>query len=244
MARFSFIIPAFNEEKYIGPCLDAIFALDGLGDSEVIVVDNASTDATAGIVREKYPRVTLVSESRKGTGWARQAGLEAAHGDYVCYIDADNAVPAGWLANVKKKMERSPGCVACTGPYYYREFGAVRNVFVKWTYALIFLPFCVVLDVMNRGGILFGGNMVIQRTALQKIGGIDTSLTYWGDDTFLARQLRGIGRIKFFMDMNVMSSARRYAKAGFFRTTVLYCLNGFSVIVTGKPMSHHYEAFR
>ena len=240
---FSFIIPAFNEEKYIGPCLDAIFALDGLGDSEVIVVDNASTDATAGIVREKYPRVTLVSESRKGTGWARQAGLEAAHGDYVCYIDADNLVPAQWLRSVRRLIDARSDSVAYTGPYNQPYNGFVY-VFEKMIYRFVFYPLNKILNIGKRGGLLVGGNMVIRRDALKRIGGFDTDIVFWGDDTLLGKRLGVLGTITFSFRMAVMTSPRRPREVGYIRSSLYYAVNAVWALLFNKPFHRSYRSPR
>ena len=92
----SVVIPAHNEERYIGACLAHIRASSAPHPCEVIVVDNASTDRTAAIAREAGVRV--VPEPQKGTNHARQRGLLAATGDLVAFIDADVLLPREWFA--------------------------------------------------------------------------------------------------------------------------------------------------
>ena len=61
--KISFIIPAYNEEHYVGPCLDAIFkAIGNRTDTEIIVVDNNSNDGTEAVAK-RYPGVTVVRET-------------------------------------------------------------------------------------------------------------------------------------------------------------------------------------
>src|SRR5689334_1513313 len=74
--KLSVVIPAYNEEKYIGACLDELITTAGSDIYEIIVVDNASTDRTAAVAR-KYKGVKVVREDRKGLTRARQAGLMA-----------------------------------------------------------------------------------------------------------------------------------------------------------------------
>jgi glycosyltransferase involved in cell wall biosynthesis len=88
----SVIIPAYNEERFIGTLLEKVLAVD-LGRfnivKEVIVVDDHSTDTTAEIVR-KYPGVRLKTlPQNKGKGGAVQAGIAMATGDYLIIQDAD-----------------------------------------------------------------------------------------------------------------------------------------------------------
>lgn len=81
--KLSFVIPAYNEAENIGKCLDSVFrALEEKEcDSEVIVVDNASTDGTAEVAG-RYSKVVVVRETRKGITFARQAGLTASGGRF------------------------------------------------------------------------------------------------------------------------------------------------------------------
>jgi len=89
----SVVIPAYNEEKCIGACLENVikYAPDNL--KEIVVVNNASTDKTAEIA-SKFPKVRVVFEPDKGLTKARQAGLMAAEGDLVAYVDATAWCPA------------------------------------------------------------------------------------------------------------------------------------------------------
>lgn len=99
--RVSFVVIAFNEEAGIVGCLDAIAALDGLGDHEVIVVDDGSRDRTAALVRDvagNRPTVTLLSQPNSGRGAARATGLARVTGDLVAMVDGDICLPRDWLA--------------------------------------------------------------------------------------------------------------------------------------------------
>lgn len=86
--RVSIVIPALNEEDSIGAVLDQI-PFDKLPETEVIVVDNGSTDRTAQVASSRG--VHVVSETRKGYGIATLAGLSKATGDIMITMDADGA---------------------------------------------------------------------------------------------------------------------------------------------------------
>src|SRR3989344_8579413 len=97
--KISFVIPAHNEEAVIGKCLASVFKeiarVRAAGTevyTEVVVVDNASTDRT----REealKFQNVTVVRENLKGLVYARRAGSVATSCDIVANIDADTILP-------------------------------------------------------------------------------------------------------------------------------------------------------
>jgi dolichyl-phosphate beta-glucosyltransferase len=94
--RLSIVIPAYNEDERIGSTIKAIDAyrakLDY--DSEVIVVDDGSTDNTVAVVHDADPDVQIISYSpNRGKGHAVRAGMTAAKGDYRLFYDADASTP-------------------------------------------------------------------------------------------------------------------------------------------------------
>lgn len=98
----SIIIPAYNAQHYIGECLQAI--LQQIQSShELIVVDDGSTDATLARIREVHARYadvhfTILTQPNGGVSVARNAGLAAARGDYVAFVDCDDVLLPGALA--------------------------------------------------------------------------------------------------------------------------------------------------
>ncbi len=97
--RVSVIIPAHNAERFVEACLDSLLASKYPRECfELICVDNASTDGTAGRVARYGGAVKLVREVKRGPAAARNAGLRAASHDIVAFTDADCVVDPGWLA--------------------------------------------------------------------------------------------------------------------------------------------------
>jgi dolichol-phosphate mannosyltransferase len=90
--RLSIVIPAYNEERFIGTLLERIRAVDLASHDlakEIIVVDDCSKDGTADVVR-RFPDVTLCRhEQNGGKGRAVRTGIEQATGDYLMIQDAD-----------------------------------------------------------------------------------------------------------------------------------------------------------
>lgn len=93
--RISLVIPAYNEERHIRSCLDAI-AAQTLKPFEVIVVDNNSTDKTAEIA-SSYDFVKVIHEPKQGIVFARNTGFAAATGTVIARTDADVILPKGWI---------------------------------------------------------------------------------------------------------------------------------------------------
>lgn len=91
--HLSIIIPAFNEERLIEQCLQSVYASLATNSqpgftSEIIVVDNNSTDNTANLARQAGARV--VFEPVNQIGRARNAGAAEATGDWLLFVDADS----------------------------------------------------------------------------------------------------------------------------------------------------------
>lgn len=91
--RVSVIIPAYNSADTIAACLESLM------DSafEVILVDDGSRDGTADLVRKDFPAVRVLQQPNRGVSAARNAGLDAATGEYVAFVDADDRLFPGAL---------------------------------------------------------------------------------------------------------------------------------------------------
>ncbi|MBP5500899.1 MAG: glycosyltransferase family 2 protein, partial [Bacteroidales bacterium] len=93
----SFIIPAYNVEKYIVACLDSCLAQD-IDDMEVIVVDDGSTDSTPALLNEyaqEHPCVKVFRQENQGQSVARNLAIERATGEYIYMVDSDDKMMEG-----------------------------------------------------------------------------------------------------------------------------------------------------
>lgn len=120
--RLSLVIPVYNEEQYIGACLEAVVRQVRVPD-EVIVVDNGSTDDTRDIVggfADRLP-LTILSESRQGAMYARDTGFDTAGGEIIGRIDADTLLDPHWCARVEKYMDGTPDLDAIAGSQFFYE---------------------------------------------------------------------------------------------------------------------------
>ncbi len=103
----SAIICTHNREQYLGAAIDSLLA-QTLENYEIIVVDNASTDGTAEIVKSRLDdsKVHYVLESTLGLSVARNTGAEAAKGQILAYLDDDAEASVGWLAALAAVFEK------------------------------------------------------------------------------------------------------------------------------------------
>jgi glycosyltransferase involved in cell wall biosynthesis len=123
----SVIVCAHNEERTLPGCLHSLLAQTRLPD-EIVVVNNASTDATGDVAR-RVGNVRVVDEPRKGLVTARETGRAEARGNLLVYIDADCRAPVKWLERIERHFARDSELVALTGPYRFTTGtgGAVRS---------------------------------------------------------------------------------------------------------------------
>lgn len=234
--RISFVIPARNEEENIGPTIESILKQPSDLVKEIIVVDNGSTDATAKIA-SSFSGVKVLSEPTPGTNRARQKGLDAATGEIIAFIDADNWVTPGWSEKVIKYLEKA-GVVGVSGPYWHRDQNAIGKFLTYWGFLIIAYPiYFLVHYLLKRGGIVLGGNLAAKRDALLEVGGLDTNFTFFGDDANTGRRLRKIGKVIFAPRLITLASARRFQKHGYIKTTFKYFINYIWVILFNKPFT-------
>ncbi len=234
----SFVIPAYNEEVRIGHCLDSILRELKRSDcqSEIIVVDNASTDRTK-TVAGRYPGVKVVDEPTKGIVMARQRGLMEASGDLIANIDADTMLTPGWIGKVLNEFSRNKNLVCLSGPFIYYDLSSLERFWVKVFYAFGFLFYLLNRFILGIGSMVQGGNFVCRKRSLEKIGGYDTTISFYGEDTDIARRLHDIGDVKFTFSLPIYASGRRLKKEGFMRLGARYALNYFWVTIFKKPFT-------
>lgn len=119
----SVVIPARNAAGTIGSALESL-AADRSLIGEILLVDDRSDDGTAAAARETALRhslpLTVIAGNFGGAGAARNAGLAAANGEHIFYLDADDAVVSGGLALIHGALARDPGAGIAIG-------GAVRK---------------------------------------------------------------------------------------------------------------------
>ena len=198
--RYSVVIPAFNEQAYLGACLASLAAQDYPGAFEVIVVDNNSTDDTAVIAAAAG--VTVVVEPERGVCQARQRGTEVARGEIVISTDADTTFPPGWLSGIDAAFARHPGAVAVAGPCHF--VGAPRWGTLYST--LLFGTVNLAKRVTGRVVYVSATNIAFRKNVWT---GYDTRLTQGGDELDLLRRLQAAGEVVYDVTNPTRTSSRR-----------------------------------
>ena len=237
----SFVVPAFNEERYLPDCLRSIRReTAGINELvEIIVVNNASTDRTRAVALS-FPGVRVVDEPRKGLPQARQAGFLASTGRLVANVDADSRLPRGWVAEVLRHFEDDPSLVALSGPLVYYDLSSRERVLVRLFYALAWMSYALNRYVLRVSSMVQGGNFVVTRTALERIGGFNLSITFYGEDTDIARRMHELGSVLFTFDLKMFSSARRLKKEGILQMAARYSINYLWTTFLKRPFTEQH----
>lgn len=121
----SIIIPVYNSEKYLEECLNSVLN-QTLKDIEIICVNDGSTDNSLKILENiaaQDLRVRIINQENKGQGNARNAGLEAANGDYVGFVDSDDFISPDFY---EKLYSYNDDIILSTRRQYY-ENGKFRS---------------------------------------------------------------------------------------------------------------------
>ncbi len=255
----SFIIPAYNEEKTIKAAVASVLAQKTNQRFEIIVVDNNSTDKTGEIVEKNFAQVKLVREQKAGTGWARNRGAQSAQGDILVFFDADAIVPEDWtekmmqyLGQPQKYGNNQEALVAVGGPYKYKDLNWWERFWENaYLYVWLLPNRWVFNDFLKISSIVFGGNFAVRKSAFDSIGGFDTSLTFWGDDTDFAKRLMKKGKVAFNMDLFIETYARglKYDNVIFeflngWKTAFKYAINFYWMTFFNKPFSRKIRVVR
>jgi len=199
--KITLIIIAHNEEKFIGDCLLSIQKY-GKEISEVIVVNNGSTDRTALIVKS-FPNIKLINEDKNKLSPAMNQGWSEATGDLIAFIDGNTKIPKSWTRKILQEFE-SKNTVSLSGPYIYYDHSFLKK-FSTWIYWM-FLGWPLYILTGYKP---VSGNFVVRKSALAKIGGFNENIPFYGNHIDTLKKLHKIGKTKFMQSFYILSSSKK-----------------------------------
>jgi glycosyltransferase involved in cell wall biosynthesis len=120
----SVIIPAYNASLYVGQCLETVLAQSYIN-LEVIVVDDGSEDDTVQIIK-RYP-VKLIQQENQGAAAARNAGIHAATGEYIHFMDVDDLINLEFYERMLEAIVSVDADMACCG-YVHERLPAFTSI--------------------------------------------------------------------------------------------------------------------
>ena len=229
--NFSIVIPAHNEEAYLGKCLDSIehAAKPPGSDVEVIVVLNRCTDATAQIA-QAWGATTVIEDSRN-LSRIRNQGAAAASGDVIATIDADSWMTDNTLCEIASALQ--------SGRYIG---GGVRIVPERFSLGIRATAFLIKASIFIMG--LSGGLYWCRREDFETVGGFNEDLLI-AEDLDFARRLKAYGKdlgLKFttLRRAHITTSCRKFDRFGDWFAFKLLLFNRRELIAGLRGEDHSF----
>jgi len=197
----SAVICNFNGEHYLPDCIQALLELEG-GVDEILVVDNASDDASVALVRERFPAVRVIELATNGGPCvARNAGMREARNRCVLAVDNDAVLLPDVLVKLRRAAASRPGVVAAQPrSVFYNERDRVHYDAARFHYVglLSLRNYYVPLAAAEGSGVvptdgLIAITVLLDRRAVLDAGGYDEDYFILFEDYDLALRLRIAG---------------------------------------------------
>jgi glycosyltransferase involved in cell wall biosynthesis len=200
--RISAVICTHNRSDYLERALVSL-ASQSLPseDYEVLVVDNASSDDTADVVRafaERVPNLRYLREERLGLSWARNTGAEACSAPYLAYLDDDARAAQDWLEQLLCVFETATPSPACIGGRVWLDWGTEPPAWLPPSYYSVY----TYVDhgdedrLLGEREYLVGANIAFRRDALLDLGGFDTNLGRKGTVLLSGEESAVVGKLR------------------------------------------------
>ncbi|HWD92401.1 MAG TPA: glycosyltransferase [Verrucomicrobiae bacterium] len=223
----SIIVPAHNEQDYIGGTLDALNRQDYPA-CEIVVVANGCTDRTAEVAQEKCHRLVTLSE--KGLGPSRNFGARIATGDLLIFLDADTILEPDALRIIAEQFTTRDAGGTLKGQPDTRRF----------SYKLIYWLKNTIHRFVVRNG--SSGVIICWKKHFDSVGGFDERLEL-RENSELIRRLKRFGGYKYIGDTTATTSMRRYDRRGVWPVVRLWIKLWFLSLFS--DLSHRkYESVR
>ncbi len=202
----SVIIPAHNEEGYLGQTLEAL-ENQNYPRFEVIVVPNGCSDQTAAIAETRCDRLLVLPEG--GISRARNFGAGLARGELLLFLDADTILEPNALNIIAEEFTRDYSAGTIKGKpdsprLTFRILYALKNLMHRST--------------LHKGSV---GVILCWKDFFQAVGGFDEAL-HAMENSQLILQLQKFGKYRCIGSTSAITSMRRYEKNGFWQTTRLW----------------------
>ena len=216
--QLSVIIVSWNTKRLLTQCLESLACCQDLS-LEIIVVDNASCDGTADIVREQFPQVILVENSANlGFARANNIGISRSSGNYLCLINSDVVIPKGCIEAMISYLDKHSD-IGMLGPKMLLSDGTIGQSCMRFPTVWNWFCSALALDTIFRNSKVFGSFMMndfkydrtqdvdlltgwfwmLRREALNEVGGLDERFFMYGEDFDWPKRFHNAGwRVVFY----------------------------------------------
>ena len=216
VARLSIVIVTYNSSREIDVALQSLTRPAPVTSHDVLVIDNASTDGSSALVRERWPAVRLIQSSTNlGFAAANNRGIRESSSELVLLLNPDTRVPAGAVDRLVAHLDARPD-VAIVGPRIVDgqgraelSFGSMIAPLAELRQKILvggndrgFAPIVSTVDRMTRrtGEVdwVSGACLLIRRADLEAVGLLDERFFLYTEDVDLCASVRARGRTVLF----------------------------------------------
>ncbi|MBI1912757.1 MAG: glycosyltransferase [Deltaproteobacteria bacterium] len=214
----SIIVPAYNAEKTVNRCIEALLEQDyPAGLYDIVIVDDGSADNTGAVIK-KYP-VKYLHQKNKGPATARNKGAKQAKGEIILFTDSDCVPDKNWITEMVRPFLDNEKVAAVKGAYRTSQRGLVaRFSQVEFEERFEMLKKVSSIDMVDTYSAGF------RKEIFKKMGGFDTSFPVANnEDTELSYRMASQGHKMVFnpkaivCHLNHPDSVKRYARIKFWR---------------------------
>ena len=225
MIDLSIVIVSYNVRDLLAQCVESVFSNQYAVfrkrlntehcslNTEVLVVDNASADGSAAMVREQFPSVCLIENvENRGFAAANNQGFERTHGRYILMLNPDTAVRPGALETLVKFMDEHPRAGACGGKLVYGDGSLQHSAFGFPTLPQIFLDFFPINWRVTNSRLngryprewyargepfevdhLLGADLLVRREAAEQVGWLDAKFFIYCEEIDWCMRIKRAG---------------------------------------------------
>lgn len=234
----SIIIPVYNEEAVIGDTLSRLAKLTL--PHEIIVSDDKSTDRTVEIARRSADLV-LTTETKHSTISAnRNAGAQAAHGDFLVFMDSTSIIPGdqdAFFSRALAHFENNPELMALTGALWVTP--ELETIPDRVIYTIFNWVHRLKNNVFHIGE-SSGKFQMMRKSTFEKVGGYNVGLVT-REDADLFNRLAKLGRTLCDPKLVIYHSGRRAHAIGWPRLLFTWMIESVWVALFGKALSKNWD---
>lgn len=196
----SIVLVNFNDAAHLPECLSAVEANAGRFDPDVIVVDNASTDGSASLVAERFPRVRLIpNEKNEGFSRANNRAVRKSRGEFLLFLNTDVVLRPGAIELLMEEMAAHPD-TGVAGPALLTPAGAFQASFGGRTGFFVELAKKAILNRLRTRTLrtnrrrrevrwVSGAFLLVRRKAFLDAGGFDEGFFLYFEDIDLCERI-------------------------------------------------------
>ena len=215
--ELAIVIVSYNVRQELDACLQSLVGHTAPYRTEIVVVDNASTDGTPAMVRAEWPTVKIIEAGgNQGFAKANNIGIRATASEFVLLLNPDTVVPPGAIATLVRSLAGHPDAAAA-GPrlvdgegfpelsfgWAIGPFGELRQKIVGSLYARRNRPVVRLVDRWSRQPgpreWVSGACLMLRRADLEAVGLLDERYFMYTEDVDLCVSLRKRGRSVYFV---------------------------------------------